>query len=100
MKAFSLLIPRRKLILTASMLLPLLTFAAGKPKPSSLENPLAMTLLIIIAVLALVIGLLAYVVVGAAGFFTKKQSSTSESKLPRVLPVIALVLLAQALVTA
>lgn len=43
--------------------------ASGPPPESSLENPLAVTLLIIIAVLALIIILLAWVVNGAADVF-------------------------------
>jgi cytochrome c oxidase cbb3-type subunit 3 len=46
--------------------------AAGPPPVSSMENPLAVTLLIIIAVLALIIILLAWVVNGAADVFISR----------------------------
>ncbi len=46
--------------------------ASGPPPVSSLENPLAVTLLIIIAVLALIIILLAWVVNGAADVFISR----------------------------
>jgi cytochrome c oxidase cbb3-type subunit 3 len=47
---------------------------AQGPRPeSSLNNPLALTLVIIIAALALIIGMLAYVVYGAAEIELKKQ---------------------------
>ncbi len=46
--------------------------ASGPPPVSSLENPLAVTLLIIIAVLALIIILLAWVVNGAADVFINR----------------------------
>lgn len=61
-------------LLTATV--PVLAKGAGGPAPvSSIENPLAITLLIIISALALVLGLLAWVVNGAAGVFLKKGSS-------------------------
>ncbi|MCF1714221.1 c-type cytochrome [Flavihumibacter sp. RY-1] len=46
--------------------------AAGPPPVSSMENPLAVTLLVIIAVLALIIILLAWVVNGAADVFISR----------------------------
>lgn len=46
--------------------------AAGPPPVSSLENPLALTLIIMIAVLAIVVVLLAWVVNGAADVFITK----------------------------
>jgi cytochrome c oxidase cbb3-type subunit III len=45
---------------------------AQTPKPSSMSNPLAQTLIIIIAALALIIGLLAFVVLGAAQIYVQR----------------------------
>lgn len=75
-------------LLTATV--PVLAKGAGGPPPvSSIENPLAITLLIIISALALVLALLAWVVNGAAGVFLKKGSSTT-----KVIGAILLLLLA------
>jgi cytochrome c oxidase cbb3-type subunit III len=49
-----------------AMAVPMNAWAAGPPQKSVLDNPLAVTLLIVIVALALAIGLLAYVVIGAA----------------------------------
>ncbi len=65
--------------------------AAGPPPVSSLENPLAVTLLIIIAVLALIIILLAWVVNGAADVFITRYRKSKEG-IAAVL-ILALVLL-------
>lgn len=51
--------------------------AAGPAPVSSIENPMAITLLIIISVLALVLALLAWVVNGAAGLFLKKTANNA-----------------------
>ncbi|ULQ50828.1 cbb3-type cytochrome c oxidase N-terminal domain-containing protein [Flavihumibacter fluvii] len=53
--------------------------AAGPAPVSSLENPLAITLLIIIFALALILALLAWVVNGAAGVFLGKLAKKSDS---------------------
>src|SRR5687768_1255928 len=64
-------------------------FAGGPPKPSSIDNPLAITMIIIMAILLLAIGLLANVVLGAAGYFHEKQKEalSSEAK-PAITPVV------------
>src|SRR4051812_228619 len=47
-------------------------FAADAPQPSELNNSLAIVLLTVIVALLLVIGILAYVVVGAAGLYVDR----------------------------
>lgn len=64
---------------TLLFVIPTLASAAEAPKPSSLDNSLAIILLIIIIVLALIIGLLAYIVIGAAGYFVKKTGENTAS---------------------
>ncbi|MBI2729399.1 MAG: c-type cytochrome [Sphingobacteriales bacterium] len=61
-------------------------------KESSLNNPLALTLVVIIAALALIIAMLAYVVYGAAEIELKKhQQQKTEGKLTgTVLTIVAL----------
>lgn len=62
------------LMLTA--IAPVLAKGATGPKPeSSLSNPLAITLILIVAVLALVIAMLAYVVLGAADLHRTKNKA-------------------------
>ncbi|HET9057661.1 MAG TPA: cbb3-type cytochrome c oxidase N-terminal domain-containing protein [Chitinophagaceae bacterium] len=65
------------------------------PKPeSSLNNPLALTLVVIIAALALVIGMLAYVVYGAAEIELKKQQKQkADSSAKNIALTIALFLI-------
>ena len=62
---------------------------AQGPKESSMNNPLALTLVIIIATLALIIGMLAYVVYGAAEVELKKQQQQKKDK-AAALTVLAL----------
>src|SRR5688500_18966739 len=75
------------------------SFAAGPPKPSSIDNPLAITMIIIMGILLLAIALLANVVMGAAGYFHEKQKQPNETKISKSIPattlsVIGLLLLA------
>jgi cytochrome c oxidase cbb3-type subunit III len=72
------------------------SFAAGPPQPSELNNSLAIVLLTVMIGLLLAIGLLAYVVRGAAELYVEKlkeakQKATSEAA--KVVTVIALCLL-------
>ena len=55
-----------------SLVVPMNAWAAGAPKKSELDNPLAVTLLIIIGVLALAIALLGHIVIGAAQLKTDR----------------------------
>lgn len=63
------------------------TAALAQPKPSSMDDPFVLLMFIVICVLALVIGLLAYVVIGAAGL-----RSANEKKETGKPPVGALLL--------
>ncbi|MCE3281615.1 MAG: cytochrome c oxidase subunit CcoP [Chitinophagaceae bacterium] len=54
------------------LIIPMNVFAAGPPKKSDMDNPLAITLMIVIGALLLVIALLAHVLIGAAQLKTRK----------------------------
>lgn len=66
--------------LLAILAIPAASFAAGPPKPSSLDNPLAVTLLIIIGALLLVIVCLAYVLSGAAQVYMQQYKQKTAAK--------------------
>ncbi|MFY7652789.1 MAG: cbb3-type cytochrome c oxidase N-terminal domain-containing protein, partial [Chitinophagaceae bacterium] len=76
------------------LLTPCLLIAQGPPKPSTLSNPLALTMVIIIFALLLVIGLLASVVIGAAKMYLSRyqedaqKTSTVATKLVTVLVAV------------
>lgn len=55
-------------------------WAAGPPGPSLLDNPLALTLLLIMFVLLVVIGILATIMIGAADFNLKKKKEQGSGK--------------------
>src|SRR4051812_22154179 len=69
--------------------------AADAPKPSELNNSLAIVLLTVIGALLLVIGLLAYVVIGAAQLYVErfKEKQKAVSGITKVVTLIALCLL-------
>jgi cytochrome c oxidase cbb3-type subunit 3 len=67
-------------------------FAAGPPQPSTLENPLAQVLLIIMILLALVIAILASVVNGAASVFRDKMREKKEGSTKTNQPVVTTLL--------
>ena len=68
------------------------------PTESSVYNPFVVTMIIIMAVLLLAIGLLANVVIGAAGYYYKKQKDAEQQTGAgagiKVLSIIALLLMA------
>jgi len=66
-------------VLLCIIIIPNMLFAQG-PKPSSMSNPLAQTLVIIIAALALIIGLLAFVVLGAAQVYVQRYKDEQSKK--------------------
>lgn len=73
--------PLRLAFLMLVMLAPMQSvWAAGPPKPSSVENPVVITLLVIIVGLLLVIGILANVVLSAAGFYSNKKKVVPGAK--------------------
>ena len=78
-------------------------FAAEPPQPSELNNSLAIVLLSVIIVLLLAIGLLAYVLIGAAQLYVArlKEKQTSEaSTVVKVAGMIVLCLLSTSLFAA
>jgi cytochrome c oxidase cbb3-type subunit 3 len=86
----------RAIIMIAAIMGASVPAMAQGPKPeSSLNNPLALTLVVIIAALALIIGLLAMVVHGAAEIELKKQK-TQKSSAGTVLTILALLIAATA----
>lgn len=64
-------------------------WAAGPPAPSLFNNPLAITLLVLMALLLIVIGILANIMIGAADVKLKKRQLEKAGKAP----VMTLVLL-------
>lgn len=70
----------RAVIIIAALISVSVPAMAQGSKESSLNNPLALTLVIIIAALALIIGMLAYVVYGAAEIELKKQQQQKKDK--------------------
>ena len=67
-------------ILSAILLISHSVKAENPPPPSSISNPFVITMLIIIGILALAIGILANVVMGAAFVQTEKEKETGEKK--------------------
>jgi cytochrome c oxidase cbb3-type subunit 3 len=67
-------------VLSAILLISHSVKAEGPPPPSSISNPFVVTMLIIIVILALAIGILANVVMGAAFVQTEKEKETGEKK--------------------
>lgn len=64
-------------------------WAAGPPKPSIMNNPVVLTLVIVMFILLLVIGILSNVVLGAAGFLrTKEKEADAKAKAPGSTPTI------------
>jgi cytochrome c oxidase cbb3-type subunit 3 len=55
------------------------SWAAGPPKVSSMENPVVMTFVIVMAVLLLVIILLSNVLLGAAGYIREKEKELEKA---------------------
>lgn len=70
----------RKLILLAGGLFSSTCLWAQAPAPSSIKDPFVLTLVIIMAFLALVIGLLAYIVLGSAELYYQKEKKVTAEK--------------------
>jgi cytochrome c oxidase cbb3-type subunit III len=81
---------RTTAVCIASVVIPMNVFAAGAPKKSDLDNPLAVTLLIVIGALALAIALLGNVVVGAAQLKTDRVKKERKETAGKVLTVVFL----------
>jgi cytochrome c oxidase cbb3-type subunit III len=76
----------------AALAVPVNVWAAGPPQKSVLDNPLAVTLLIVIVALALAIGLLAYVVIGAAQVKVERYKSEKAAAAAKVATLLILCL--------
>jgi len=75
------------------MLAPAKVWAAGPPVKSELDNPLAVTLLIVIGALLLAIALLAHVVIGAAQLKVERFKKDQAIKTAKTVTILALCLL-------
>lgn len=82
-------------LLSGSIIAPYIVHAQP-PKPSALANPVAQTMIIVIAALALIIGLLAYIVQGVAEFYLNqhKKATKPGSELGKTASMILVLLLA------
>ena len=85
-------------LLTGMLVASPAVWAAGPPKPSSMENPMVLFFVILMVILLLVIAILANVIVGAAGYVSgqEKELEKEEKKntsAPTVLSTIAAILL-------
>ncbi|MBK8141023.1 MAG: c-type cytochrome [Chitinophagaceae bacterium] len=69
-------------------------WAAGPPEPSILSNPLALTLMILMALLLIIIGILANILIGAADVKLKKRNKPSSNKPVAAASLILVLLLA------
>lgn len=89
-----------RVMLLLALGMPLSALADGPPAKSELDNPLAITLVVVIVGLLIAIGGLAYVVISAAQLFVQKykeeQKAQSGTVAGKVLGVIALCLIAGA----
>jgi len=74
----------------ASIVIPINVLAAGAPKKSDLDNPLAVTLLIVIGALALAIALLGNVVIGAAQLKADRVKKERKEPAAKVLTIVLL----------
>lgn len=79
--------------LLAMGMMPFLQVSAnsGKPVPSDLDNPLVQVLLIIMVFLAVAIGVMVNVLLGAASVYREKMRKEREAKASAALPVVMLV---------
>lgn len=88
----------RHIFFTMMILLPAQAALAGTPNPSSLSNPVAIILLVVIAGLLLAIAVLANVVLGAAQLYrTKMKKEKSEAAAKTIALLIAVTLTVPAL---
>ena len=83
-------IVRTAAVFISSVVIPMNVWAAGPPKKSELDNPLAVTLLIVIGALALAIALLGNVVIGAAQLKTDRVKKERKNDAAKVLSVTLL----------
>lgn len=81
--------------LLATAISPYAVFAAGPPKPSEMNSPLAIILVVVASALLLAIGLLAYTLTGAAQVYIEKikQSTKENATAFKTLSVIVLIMI-------
>src|SRR5947209_19455010 len=91
----------KAVMLLNALLLTANVFAAGSGEQSQMDNPLALVLVIVAGALLLAIGMLAYVLINAAGWYlerTKEKAKTSAgSTVVKTLVVIAFCLVSSSL---
>jgi cytochrome c oxidase cbb3-type subunit 3 len=80
----------------AAQLIPTKLWAAGPPQKSELDNPLAITLLIVIGALLLAIALLAHVVIGAAQLKVERFKKDKVAAAAKVASILLLSLFSTA----
>lgn len=81
---------RTAAVCITSAAIPMNVFAAGAPKKSDLDNPLAVTLLIVIGALALAIALLGNVLIGAAQLKTDRVKKERRDTAAKTLSLVLL----------
>lgn len=81
--------------LLATAISPYAVFAAGPPKPSEMNSPLAIILVVVASALLLAIGLLAYTLTGAAQVYIEKlkQSTKENATAFKTLSAIVLIMI-------
>lgn len=85
-------VAKKSWLLAMLVLFVLPVFAnSGKPVPSALDNPLAQVLLIIMVFLALAIGIMANVLVGAVDVYREKMRKERETKNNGAIAVTAII---------
>jgi cytochrome c oxidase cbb3-type subunit 3 len=80
----------------SAVAVPMNVWAAGPPQKSDLDNPLAVTLLIVIVALALAIALLGFVVIGAAQLRLERYKKDRASEAAKVITILALCMISSA----
>lgn len=85
-------------LLTGMLVASPAVWAAGPPKPSSMENPMVLFFVILMVILLLVIAILANIIVGAAGYVLGQEKEVEKEEkrntsAPAVLSTLAAILL-------
>ncbi len=90
----------RILPVVAALVTPSFAFAGGKPVASSINNPLGLTLIVIVIALLLAIGMLAYVLMGGAQVYLQKFKNTLNEGGANKAAMLAVMLLTSSVVFA
>lgn len=80
----------RYTLLATFFILPGILFAAGPPKPSSIKDPVVLTMVIIMVILLLAIALLANILIGAAQFKVDKEKKSAAATLLTLITIFFL----------